>query len=168
MRVLLCCAVALMLVGCGSSSKNSAAPTGGATAPSGSTTTTAPGGTTSGDAGTSTTTGAPTTTAGSDSGANPQATGSFCADVRDGAVSTALGDAANPNPAANTLGALKKIDGEAPSAIKADADTLLRVLTQIESTAGDQAKQNALAADGVALQTAATKIGNYISAHCVG
>jgi hypothetical protein len=164
MRMLLCCAVAAMLVGC-SSSKNAAAPAGGS---SGSTTATA-GGTPGSSSASATTAGGSsdvsTTTAGGGSG-GPKSTGAFCTDVRNGAVQTALGDAANPNPADNSLDQLKKIDNEAPSEIKSAVHTLFQLLTQIHDAGTDAAKQAALTSGGPQLQTAATSIGNYISTHC--
>lgn len=158
MRIWLCCAVALMLVGCGSS-KNSSAVTGSSTAPSGSTT---------GAAGATPSSTGPATTTTARGGASdePKPTGAFCADVRNGAVSSALLDAANPNAANASLDELKKIDGEAPSEIKTSVDAMLHLLTQIHDAGTDAAKQSALTAGSVQLQTAATTIGNYITAHC--
>ncbi len=158
MKTLLCCAVALMLAGCASGSKSSAAPAGGSTAPSSSTTATA--------GGTPSSTGGATTTAGGGSGASPKPTGAFCADVRNGAVSAAVGDAVNPSASNSSLDELKKIDGEAPSEIKSAVDTLLQVLGKIRDAGSDSKKQAELAAGGGQLQSAAASIGTYITAHC--
>ncbi len=162
MRILLCGAVALALVGCGGSSKNSGASTGGSTAPSASTSTAAGGTTTAG--GSSGAGSSSTTTSGGGGGLGVKATGSFCADVRNGAVSTALLDAANPTN--SSVDELKKINSEAPSEIKSDVSTMLQVLTQIRDAGTDSAKQAALASAGPQLSAAGAHIGTYISAHC--